>query len=235
VYFNDSQLRGFVDLTRLLQIKALDEIGLLKGPTLTESHNSDSILKSECPVSTEFVGDYFDSMSHLSSQYQETNSFNDSPSESSSQFMSANCYPCPQCDQVFSVDYFLQKHLKYNHKSKTGKLKCDFCDFTANFRSQILIHSRKHTGERPYSCSIGVDCKATFAHAASLESHMTKCHGKPKSFVCDICQRTFATKNCLKVHYRIHTNEKPFVCNVCGRLFRQMAGLTQHRDKHHPL
>ncbi|KAG8571426.1 hypothetical protein GDO81_011644 [Engystomops pustulosus] len=56
--------------------------------------------------------------------------------------------------------------------------------------------------------------------------------GKFKSTVCNICDKPFACKSALEIHYRSHTKERPFICTVCNRGCSTMGNLKQHLLTH---
>ncbi|CAI9617934.1 unnamed protein product [Staurois parvus] len=50
--------------------------------------------------------------------------------------------------------------------------------------------------------------------------------------MCETCGKSFASKEYLKHHNRIHTGAKPFKCDICFRTFAQRNSLYQHIKVH---
>lgn len=50
--------------------------------------------------------------------------------------------------------------------------------------------------------------------------------------MCETCGKSFASKEYLKHHNRIHTGSKPFKCEICFRTFAQRNSLYQHIKVH---
>ena len=55
--------------------------------------------------------------------------------------------------------------------------------------------------------------------------------GKPNT-TCSICNKTFACKSALDIHYRSHTKERPFKCKLCDRAFSTKGNMKQHMMTH---
>ena len=96
-----------------------------------------------------------------------------------------------------------------------------------------LVHvSIKANAHQCHKCSI------VFASTLNLNRHLINCQGfieeKEVQTRCDICQKTFSTKNGLVEHIKyIHVKENNFVCDYCTKAFTRRHDLTRHVSVFH--
>ncbi|CAG2247482.1 KRAB [Mytilus edulis] len=102
-------------------------------------------------------------------------------------------------------------------------------------RTQALAHSRHHSGQRPYACTI---CGRTFSTNGNRLRH-EKSHAGDKEFQCiecnkwcELCDKRFTQQGSLKAHLDLHKGEKNYLCTVCGRAFTQKTNLESHLLRH---
>merc|ERR1712129_575043 len=107
-----------------------------------------------------------------------------------------------------------------SHTSK--RHKCPYCEYATNITTNLKVHIRKHTGEKPFVCTV---CEKKFAQKSNLDTHMRSKHGislfKRKQNKCPHCKYSTENINNLNKHIRTHTGEKPFVCTQgnCNKRF----------------
>ncbi|KAM6919164.1 uncharacterized protein FYW49_008676 [Xenentodon cancila] len=153
----------------------------------------------------------------------------------------------PQPDKQSLLEH-LQTHLKIH--------VCKFCGKTFRRRVELEVHTRTHTGEKPFGCRV---CGKCFSRKSNMEIHMRthtgekphrcdvcgKCfnitssmirhlrtHSGEKPYSCRVCFKAFAASSDMKIHMRTHTGERPYSCPVCGKRFMLSTPLKYHM-KHH--
>ncbi|XP_050301051.1 zinc finger protein OZF-like [Anthonomus grandis grandis] len=115
-------------------------------------------------------------------------------------------------------------------KIKKRNFECGICGKAFFGSSDLNKHMRIHTDERPFVCG---ECHLSFRQAGTLKNHITSIHCKLNNFfACELCGRTFALKDRLKLHMRRHTGEKPYSCELCPKKFARKSEVSQHMRVH---
>lgn len=112
--------------------------------------------------------------------------------------------------------------------TRRTQYECGTCKKRFNYKSQLSIHERSHTGERPFECAI---CLKVFMHRSDLRTHQ-RIHTGEKPYSCEFCHKLFTHESTLRGHKRIHTQEKPYQCKVCDKHFRHKGNLNVHLRTH---
>jgi hypothetical protein len=120
---------------------------------------------------------------------------------------------------------------KGNHNMRL----CEICMVSRGLLTrQTVIHTRIHTGERPFKCLV-IECGKRFMRAADVVTH-SRSHTGEKPFKCTVdgCEKAFSMSGSVVTHVRTHTGERPYRCLVsgCEKSFSQTGRLDIHRRRH---
>ncbi|XP_038047541.1 B-cell lymphoma/leukemia 11A-like [Patiria miniata] len=77
---------------------------------------------------------------------------------------------------------------------------CEFCGKVFKNCSNLTVHRRSHTGEKPYKCEL---CPYACAQSSKLTRHMkTHGHGAKEVFKCEVCGMPFSVYSTLEKHMK---------------------------------
>ncbi|KAK6054826.1 zinc finger, C2H2 type [Cooperia oncophora] len=141
-----------------------------------------------------------------------------------------------QCQLVFSTQKALVDHVAECHVNISNRdwvCKWRGCERTEPFRAlyMLVVHVRKHTGEKPNECT-HPGCNKSYSRLENLKTHM-RTHTGEKPYACEIpgCPKAFSNASDRAKHQnRTHSNLKPYMCPVaqCGKSYTDPSSLRKH-------
>ena len=135
-------------------------------------------------------------------------------------------YHCQYCSKKCKSISELKIHERFHTGEKP--FNCNHCSKSFHTKSELNRHERSQTGEKPYKCNF---CDRQFVQKYQLTVHESL-HTSEKTYECKICQKNFGHKFKLKRHERIHTEEKSYVCKYCEKSFVKKSQLEKHEIIH---
>lgn len=144
---------------------------------------------------------------------------------------------CAECDEYFTEDNDLQRHLKENHGQLLHTHRCPLCSYTSSYISDLKIHGYTHQDTK-FDCDC---CGLVCANPKTLRSHRMRKHPdqyEDKRLVCSFCGNTCPNEVLLQDHARdkhhlrlngskrVNTKEQlRFPCTLCDYVGRKQKSL----------
>ncbi|XP_019898115.3 zinc finger protein GLI2 isoform X1 [Esox lucius] len=141
------------------------------------------------------------------------------------------------CSREYDTQEQLVHHINNDHiHGEKKEFVCRWEECTREqkpFKAQymLVVHMRRHTGEKPHKCTFEGCCKA-YSRLENLKTHL-RSHTGEKPYVCDHegCNKAFSNASDRAKHQnRTHSNEKPYVCKIpgCTKRYTDPSSLRKH-------
>ena len=139
---------------------------------------------------------------------------------------------CQHCEQVFSCQKNLSRHVKKKHYEETHE--CSVCSESFSRKDNLKRHEVTHgTGSSKYSCD---DCGKQFGREDVFVLHMASAHNPGPDFSCRECNSQFSLLSSLERHGKASLNTDGSFknhCSVCEENFCTSRQLKQHQYRTH--
>ena len=123
---------------------------------------------------------------------------------------------CVTCRKEFS-----SIEMKIHHKCQ-NTIQCKICYLTFESRQSLRAHQRRGHNNGSFKCEF---CSIRKSTQKGLDKHMSNLHSAQ---VCDSCGKSFANKEYLHQHKKIHTGERKVKCKQCEKVFSGTEALGKH-------
>ncbi|KAI1888901.1 hypothetical protein AGOR_G00173530 [Albula goreensis] len=147
-----------------------------------------------------------------------------------------NCH-WESCCREFDTQEQLVHHINNDHihgEKKEFVCRWEECSREQKpFKAQymLVVHMRRHTGEKPHKCTFE-GCAKAYSRLENLKTHL-RSHTGEKPYVCEHegCNKAFSNASDRAKHQnRTHSNEKPYICKIpgCTKRYTDPSSLRKH-------
>ena len=133
---------------------------------------------------------------------------------------------CNSCEQSFSTEVYLKKHILSDHTIKNHK--CDSCEKAFSSKASLQYHYEvEHLGVR-ISCP---KCAKEYTNQTALRRHYKFAHGEEFKVECEICGKSFCSDVALKRHIGyVHEGGNSVTCDLCQKNFSKPSMMRRHKN-----
>ena len=143
-------------------------------------------------------------------------------------------FVCEECGKECSTQASLTTHKKVHLSSAAHPYHCSHCPKRFPHASLLTLHTRVHTGEKPFQC---IDCGQCFGSQSSLIKHNRNLHTPEEMmpYKCQQCGKTFskARRKVYFCHLKQHQGVRDHICPICNSSFSSRGYLGNHFRKVH--
>ncbi|XP_074652934.1 transcriptional activator GLI3-like [Tubulanus polymorphus] len=158
------------------------------------------------------------------------------PVEGEPDFIETNCH-WKGCNSEYPTQDELVRHINVDHiqaNKKSFICQWDPCSREEKpFKAQymLVVHMRRHTGEKPHKCTFE-GCTKAYSRLENLKTHL-RSHTGEKPYTCEFpgCTKAFSNASDRAKHQnRTHSNAKPYVCKAigCTKRYTDPSSLRKH-------
>ena len=144
---------------------------------------------------------------------------------------------CGECGGSFEKEEDLRIHMIHHIASFIPNLSGTVLVSTASYSPGELPSEEVPPVPSPPNVTTGQKSNPHFYSRGKEKSVATDRlepirDGRPRPWVCPVCDKGFRQRGQLEIHGRSHSGEKPYACPQCHKAFRQVAHIQNHMRIH---